>query len=268
MDDENLLQALAAHERESMQARPQEWDELAHGRLAPDVAVARVRARGSVDESDLVHARELFTPPSPEFDDALVDRLVAMAQANATSHAPAHVAPVNGNHVIHVEPSWWQRRRAIVAAGIMAAAAAVLVVAWPRAATDDAGVARVQLPHHEMWIEADAQVRGAAEVVQELAPGAALRVYLRPDRGYTVKPSVAACLRKGDDTRVLTLAPITAKPGETFDVATRLPADLDEGRWELVTLVAGGPLPTDIAATCTTPPTDLQVARKPIDVAR
>jgi hypothetical protein len=272
MADDDLLQALAASERESMQSRPEEWDELAHGRIATDVAVARARARG-VDEGDLVRARELFTPPPVEFDDALVDRLVAMAQANAPaqSNAPTLAedasAPVNGT-VIHVEPSWWQRRRAIVAATVMAAAAGVLVVAWPRAATDDTGSARVQLPHHEMWIEADAQVRGSATEVQRLAPGAPLRVYLRPDRGYDVKPSVAACLRMGDDTRVLPLQPTAAKPGETFEVATRLPDDLGEGRWELVALVAGGALPTDVAASCANPPADLQVARKPIDVAR
>jgi hypothetical protein len=267
MADDDLLQALAARERESMQSRPEEWDELAHGRIAADVAVDRARARGA-DEGDLVRARELFTPPPVEFDDALVDRLVAMAQANAPAQAEVASAPVNGNTVIHVEPSWWQRRRAIVAAGVMAAAASVAVFAWPRKATDDMGSARVQLPHHEMWIEADAQVRGGGTEVQRLAPGAPLRVYLRPDRGYDVKPSVAACLRKGDDTRVLPLQPSTAKPGETFEVGTRLPDDLAEGRWELVALVAGGALPNDVAASCANPPADLQVAKKPIDVAR
>jgi hypothetical protein len=277
MADENLLHALAAQERERMQARPQEWDELAHGQIAPGEAVARVQARGTVDEGDLVHARELFTPPTAAFDDALVDRLVAMAQTNAPASTAATqvaaevaAAPVNGNTVVHVEPSWWQRRRAIVAAGVMAAAAAVLVVAWPRAATDDTGAGRVALPHHEMWIEADAQVRGSADSpqFQRLAPGAAFRVYLRPDRGYDVKPSVAACLRKGDETRVLSVQTSAARPGETFDVATRVPDDLGEGRWELVTLVAGGALPSDIEASCAIPPADLQVARKSLDVAR
>jgi hypothetical protein len=266
MADEDLLQALAASERESMQARPKEWDELAHGRLAPDEAVARARDRAPATEDDLVRARDLFTPPSPEFDDALVDRLVAMAQASAAARGDAPpVQKVNGAEVIHVSPSWWQRRRAIVAAGVMAAAAAVLVVAWPRAATDGTGNL-VALPHHDLWIEVDAQVRGSGTEVQKVAPGASIRVYLRPDRGYDVAPSVAACVSKDGTTRLLSLSPITAKPGETFDVSAKLPDDLEPGRWELVTLIAGGPMRTDVPSLCAEPPADVRVEREPIEI--
>ena len=57
MDADDLLQALAARERERLQARPAEWDELAHGRMTPDDAVAAVQARGSVDEQELARLR-------------------------------------------------------------------------------------------------------------------------------------------------------------------------------------------------------------------
>ncbi len=269
MDADDLLQALAAQERQRLQARPAEWDELAHGRMAPDDAVTRVKARGPVDEQELVHARELFTPPSPEFDDALVDRLVAMANANADAPAvPVGEAPANGHPVIHVEHRWWRQRAAIVSAGVMAAAAAILVLAWPRAATDEVGSARVQLPTHDMWIESPAAVRGSAtaEVVPTLPPGSPFTMYLRPERGYGIVPSVALCMRKGEETRVLDVPASTAAAGTTMDLPTRLPDDVEAGRWELVALISGGPLPSDIAASCASPPADVRVQREPVEI--
>jgi hypothetical protein len=266
MDADDLLQALAARERERLQARPEEWEGLAHGRISPDDAVAAARARGPVDEAELAHAREVFTPPSPDFDEALVARLVAMTHSEAMPATLVGEAPANGHPVIHAEHRWWRPRAAMVAAGVMAAAAAILVVAWPRAATDETG-ARVQLPRHEMWIESAAEVRGS-ERVETLAPGAPFTVYLRPERGYGVVPSVAACLRKGDDTRVLNVPPSTAEAGTTMELATRIPDDVDAGRWELVALIAGGALPSDIAASCASPPVDVEAQRYAVEIAR
>lgn len=266
MDADDLLQALAARERQRLQARPQEWDELAHGSIAPDEAVARVKARGSADDAELLRAREIFSPPSPEFDDALVDRLVAMTAAGAEA-VPVGEAPANGHPVIHAEHRWWRHRAAIVSAGVMAAAAAILVLAWPRAATDEVGSARVQLPTHQMWIESAADVRGS-ETVKTLAPGSSFTMYLRPDRGYGVVPSVAACMRKGEEMRVLDVSPSTAEAGTTMDLSTRVPDDVEAGRWELVALISGGPLPSDIAASCASPPADVQDSRTPIEIAR
>jgi hypothetical protein len=266
MDADDLLQALAARERERLQARPEEWEGLAHGRISPDDAVAAARARGPVDEQELAHTRELFTPPSPEFDEALVARLVAMTHSEAMPAALVGEAPANGHPVIHAEHRWWRPRAAMVAAGVMAAAAAILVVAWPRHATDETG-ARVQLPNHQMWIESPAEVRGS-ENVKTLAPGAAFTLYLRPERGYGVVPNVAACLRKGDETRVLEVSPSTADAGTTMDLAARLPDDVGAGRWEVIALIAGGALPSDIAASCASPPADVKVSRDTIDVAR
>lgn len=263
MDADDLLQALAAQERERLQARPAEWDELAHGRMAPDDAVAAVQARGSVDEQELARARELFTPPSPELDEALVDRLVALATTREPLPASGE-KPVNGHAVIHAEQRWWRHRMAMVGAGVMAAAAAVLVFTWPRGSTDVDGP-RVQLPRHEIWIESAAEVRGS-EAVKALAPGSAFTVYLRPDRGYSQTPSVAACLRKGDATRVLDVTPSKAAAGTTMDVVTHVPDDVDPGRYEVVALIAGGQLPQDIAASCASPPTDVQVSRTAIEI--
>src|SRR5687768_4393444 len=107
MPDDDLLQALAAHERGILQARPEEWDELARGRLTPDEAEARARARAATHpthvpaDDDLVRARELFSPPSAALDDAIVDRLVAMAQASATTRVAAEARPASAQDAPH-----------------------------------------------------------------------------------------------------------------------------------------------------------------------
>lgn len=283
MPDEDLLQALAAQERGILQARPQEWDELAHGRITPDEAEARARARtaaspaSALAEDDVVRARELFSPPSAALDEAIVDRLVAMAQANATARVAAEAQPsaandapragTNGDNVVHREPSWWQRKSSIVGAAVMAAAAAVLVFSWPRTAIDD-GPARVELPRHELTIEGASQIRGDATDVQKAAPGTTITLRLQPARGYDVQPSFAACLQKDGENRALAATPSFGRPGQTFEVRAQLPADLATGRWELVALVAGGALPSDVAASCATPPSDVQVVRGAIDIVR
>jgi len=262
MADHDLLQAFAAHEREALQSRPAEWDAFARGEIDADEVARRLRDRGT-SEAEIARGLELFAPLSAAFDDALVAKLLAPPEGER--EAPA--APPNV--VDRSDASWW-RRRSVAWVGVVAAAAAIAVFAWPRSpvSVDTTAPSLVQLPTYDMSIQAAATVRGSADEAVHVPPGSQLTLLLRPARAHTTSPSVAACVRRDGEVRVLAATPKLGKPGEGFEVDVALPDDLADGPAEIVAVVAGGPLPTDVAAVCASGRSDLQLVRKPITVGR
>lgn len=116
----DILSQLIERERGERQARL-DWEEVTAGRASCDEVAQRMRDLGHPEE-EIVRARELFTPLSPEETEALLDR----AMAAVTSGRPAEVAPTS---------SWCSLSKEVPMSWIVLVLIVVLVLAvvpaWP-----------------------------------------------------------------------------------------------------------------------------------------
>lgn len=96
-EPEDLLDQLAQLERER-RVIDVEWEGVLAGTHDPEVVAQHMRERG-ISEEEIARARELFTPTTPEFDEALAAKLVA---ANEPPRSSGGVEP------IVAEPRSWR----------------------------------------------------------------------------------------------------------------------------------------------------------------
>lgn len=157
--EDDLLERLAALEREQRDARPPAWEALARGELEPE----------AVEDEQ---ARAVFEPLPAEFEASLVDALTASAEQEAAPSARVIPFP------------------AIVGTVLVIAAALVLwVVNRPPPAPP--------LPTYDAWVEADAEVRGSD--FPKLRPGATFSVFMRPNAPVEQKVTAWVCVQAGDE---------------------------------------------------------------------
>lgn len=261
MNDDELLEALGARERDAIERRAPEWDEVAHGRMSAEAAADRIRARGGADEAELERGMELFAPLPDAFDDALVDRLVG--------DAPGQSAEVVRLASRSASRSAW--RRPALGIGLVSAAAAALVLLLVRPAPDGstaAGAAAplAALPGFDLALEPTrAAVRADHPgATPHVAAGDDVELLLRPASSHSVVVHAWACLQRDALRRELALQLEAGAPGSTLVARTTIPADTVPGAWTLIAVVASD-RPADDPCALADAPTH-RVARAALEI--
>jgi hypothetical protein len=268
MNDEEVLQALAAEYQREDDARPHEWDDVAHGRRTVAEAIEARRAAGA-PEADVQRAAALFAPLDDDFDARLagdlVRRLAAPSEAtdDSSSEAAGPQAPTPSANVLTPSPARW-RRGAIVGAATAAAAALALWVGGrpPIEPGLDSGLdsgrgGGAELPGYALGVQPGAAaVRSAAATDQpELTIGHEFAVLLRPAARHQEPARAQICLRQETGTILLPSRQAPGAPGETLDVTVELPATVAPGPATIIAVVAAGPRPDDPCAAEDSPAT-------------
>ncbi len=269
MNEEDALAALADALQREERLRPPEWDKVAHGRMSVEDAVAARRAAGD-DEDDIARAREMFAPMDEAQEDALAERLAAIATESTPMPVEDEVDRPVPATVVRPDPGVWQRR---VAYGVLAVAAAGVLV-WslrPPPDPDPAPqiAAATPLPSYEAVVQpGQAHARaGTDDGEVRLAVGAPFSVLLRPASRHEQPARTVLCLRDATGrTRRLDATQTPGGPGETLEVAASVPSDVEVGRWTLLAIVSAGDFGD---APCAARDADAtKVVQTPVEIVR